>query len=231
MKRRRMTGFTLLELLLVISLIALLAVLTWPNLDTASRSEHLDESARRMKALIAMCRAEAMSEALRYRITFRLDGSIKVRRQFDPIRAPHVFVPVERDWAQRAVLLEEVWVESVALLPDGPAPILVDDELKEFDDMEEDFEPLPIADFERPIDLHVEPDGTSGSLLWVLRHARGRGIEMTLDGRLGRVKQVPVEALEEQRVTRPDEIDLAAEAEEERAQWEEFGWERERVKR
>jgi prepilin-type N-terminal cleavage/methylation domain-containing protein len=94
-----MTGFTLLELLLVISLIALLAVLTWPNLDTASRSEHLDESGAADEALIAMCRAEAMSEALRYRITFRLDGSIKVRRQFDPIRAPHVFVPVERDWA------------------------------------------------------------------------------------------------------------------------------------
>ncbi len=97
--------------------------------------------------------------------------------------------------------------------------------------MEEDFEPLPIADFERPIDLHVEPDGTSGSLLWVLRHARGRGIEMTLDGTAGACEAGAGRGARGAARYAADEIDLAAEAEEERAQWEEFGWERERVKR
>ena len=183
--RRR--AVTLIELLLVISLITLLALFTWPNFDNASRRERLDESARRLKSLIAMCRAEAMNEAVRYRVTFRLDGSVKVRRQYDPIKAPHVYIPVGKSWARMAFLLEDVWVESVALLPDGPPPILVDDELEEFDDMEEDLEPILIEEFETPIEIDFAVDGTSDSLLWILRDSAGRGKEMTLDGRLGRV--------------------------------------------
>lgn len=215
---------TLIELLLVITLLMLLAAIAWPNFTAMGRAERLEESARRIKSLIAMCRAEAMNTGRRHRITIRLDGSLKLRRQLDPITAPHVYVPVQKPWARLAFLLEDVWVESVSLLPDGPPPIRVEDELMEFEDMEEDFEPVLIEDFENPIDIDFAPDGTSDSLRWTLRDALGRGIEMTLDGRVGRVSQTWVAAVPPEEVQRPPEIDLEAEAEAEQELWDEFGW-------
>ncbi|MFH1747571.1 MAG: hypothetical protein ABIG44_11060 [Planctomycetota bacterium] len=210
---------TLLELLLVISLLGLLAVFLWPDFGTATRHELLDESARRMKTLIAMCRAEAMNQSIRYQISFRADGSLKVRRQYDPIEAPHIFVPVRSDWARRAILLEDVWVESVVPLPDGPAPILIEDELIEVEEMEED--PIPIEEFEEPVVILFETDGTSDSLRWTLRDANGRGVEMMLDGRLGRVTIDLV--VREDDAERPPEIE-----EDEIEPWDDPDWEPER---
>lgn len=211
---------TLLELLLVISLLGLLAAFLWPDFGTATRNELLDESARRMKTLIAMCRAEAMNESIRYQISLRADGSLEVRRQYDPIEAPHVFVPVRKDWARQAILLEDVWVESVVPLPDGPAPVLLEDELVEVEEMEE--QPIPIEEFEEPVVLLFEPDGTSDSLRWTLRDGLGRGVEMMLDGRLGRVTVERVARIPEEQVERPPEI------EEEELPWDDPDWEPER---
>lgn len=222
--RGKQRALTLIEVLLVISLLGLLAAFAWPSFGSAARTEQLDESARRIKSLIAMCRAQAMNDALRYRITIRLDGSIKLRRQFDPIEGPHVFVPVRANWNRLAFLLQEVWVESVALLPDGPPPILIDDEIEQFEDMEDDFEPLPIEDYDQPIHILFEPDGTSDSLLWVLRDEMGHGFQMTLDGRIGRITVELVDPIPEDTVARPPEIDLEEELDEEREAWDEVGW-------
>ena len=212
-------GFTLVEVLLVISLLGMLAVLMWPEFSTASRSEQLDESVRRMKSLVTMCRAEAMNGARLYRIEIRADGSLRVRRQADPILAPQIYESVRADWAQRAILLADVWVESVVLLPEGPPPVLVDDELVEYQDREYDYdvelEPVLVEEFEESVTIEFRPDGTSDSLRWVLRDVRGRGVEMTLDGRLGRVAIMAVDSLETGSVERPPAI----EEEEEEEEW------------
>ncbi|MBU0641321.1 MAG: prepilin-type N-terminal cleavage/methylation domain-containing protein [Planctomycetes bacterium] len=210
MRASQRPAFTLLELLLVIVLVGVLAAFAWPNLGTAARAEELEESARRIKALTAMCRAQAMNESRRYRITIRLDGTLKTTRQHDPLTAPHEYIRVRAGWARIKPILDEVWVEAVLPLPEGPPPILLEkdetvvvgDEILEFDDM--DLEPLLLEDFDEPIEIDFELDGSCSSLRWILRDTFGRGLQMTLDGRLGRTDVAPVESLPRDQVQRPE---------------------------
>ncbi len=199
-------GFTLLEALLVIALLSVLAAVVWPDFAAARRSEQLGESAGRIKALLAMSRAQAMNEARTYRVRIRTDGTLNVRVQRDALLAPHTYIKVRDTWATLEFLLPDVWVAALQPLPEGPPPILIEDDEIEFpDELEED--PDPISDFDAPFDIFFAPDGTSGSARWVLRDADGRGLMMTLDGRLGRVTIEPVDPLEKGEIERPEKLD------------------------
>ena len=199
MQRETRNAFTLLEVLLVITLLVMLAGFSWPLLGGVREAEELHESAQRLKTLIQMCRARAMNESRRYRITFRTDGTLKVRRQRDPLYAPQEYYRFREQWATTPAVLERAWIESLLPLPDGPPPIDVEDELVEFEDFDEEL--VPVTELDQPFELYFEPDGTCGSACWVLRDEDGRGLEMTLDGRLGRVE---VELLQRQE---PDTLD------------------------
>ena len=185
MRRSVANGFTLLEVLMVIALLAVLLAFAWPDFAAASAGEQLKESAQRMRALIAMCRAEAMNETVCYRIKIRLDGGVRVHRQADALKAPQLYITPRAGWAHQDMLLDDVWVEAVQDLPEGPPPIQIIDEQLEFPEMA--IEPQRIEEFERPCEINFEPNGNCNSLRWVLRDARGQGLLMTLDGRLGRV--------------------------------------------
>lgn len=216
-------AFTMLEVLIVVMLVGIVAAIALPDFLQGRRAEELDESARRVNTLAQMCRAQAMNGSRRYRLTIRRDGSLRVTRQRDPIFAPHEYYRFREPWANMAFLLEHVWIESVLPLPEGPPPILIEDELVDFDDYD-DQEPIPVTDFESDLELTFEPDGTSNSVLWVLRDEDGRGLEMTLDGRLGRIRTQPVERLEPDSVERPAPLqdeDEELEFEEEQPELEE----------
>lgn len=204
MRRYLERGFTLLELLLAITLLGILVAFAWPSFSSVQRSEHLGESARRMSAMVAMCRAEAMNEGCRYRVKIRLDGSVRVQRQLDPIIAPHRYVTVRAGWMQTHPLLDDVWVERVQILPEGPPPILIVDDLLEFPEME--IDPLPIEELDEALSIDFEPDGSCNSLRWVLRDERGRGLLMTLDGRLGRVTIEEWESVQPEDLVRPEPL-------------------------
>jgi len=201
---RPQRAFTLLEVLLAILLVVLIAGLSWPDFTGTARSEELPESARRMKALVAMCRAEAMNEARRYRVYFVQDGSVQLRVQRDPVTAPHEYVEVQRTWAREPFLLETVRVEALQLLPDGPAPVLVDDDVMEFTQL--DGSPQPVQGLERPAVLDFEPNGASGSIRWVLRAETGHGKLLTLDGRLGRIQVEDIETVKAADRARPPKL-------------------------
>jgi prepilin-type N-terminal cleavage/methylation domain-containing protein len=197
-------AFTLLELLIVVALLGLLAAIAWPNFVVEERSAQLDESVRRMKALVSMCRAQAMNQSCRFRVEFRQDGSVRALRQRDALEAPDEYVAAGAAWADGRPLLEEVWVESVAALPDGPAPLLVEDDDIEF--AEQDIELIDVIELDQPIALDFEPHGSCGSLRWVLRDSLGRGLQMTLDGRLGRVQIAEAERIDNPQ--RPTKLDV-----------------------
>ncbi len=213
MHRARRSGFTLFELLIVIVLIGVLAAFLWPDFGLLLRSEQLGESVVRTKALVAMCRAQAMNESKRYRITLLPDGRMLLTRQRDPLLAPDEYVLVDDGWARIDWLLDDVWVEAVLPLPDGPPPLLIDDDVIEFAEFEEFPEPL-----EEPFEIDFEPDGSTTSVRWILRTLDGRGRELTLDGRLGRLAAIDAERIDADGLEKPEpvETDLEAELEVER---------------
>lgn len=195
---RRVPAFTLLEVLLVVVLLALLAAIVWPDFGALGASDRIDESAQRQKALIAMCRAQAMNETRCYRITLKPDGSLELSRQKDPLTAPETYVLVGDGWAEVEWLLPDVWVDAVLPLPYGPPPLNVQDEKFQLSDEE-----LKPARLEQAFHLDFESDGSSTSALWVLRDKRGQGRQVLLDGRLGRVEVSQLDPLPEDEVSRP----------------------------
>ncbi len=196
-------AFTLLEVLLVITILGVVAAFALPDFQFTSHARRLAESAERLQTLIVMCRAEAMNETVRHRIRIRPDGTLRVLRQADPLKAPHLYIRPRVDWAQTPVLLDDVWVEAIQLLPEGPPPLLIINEKLEFPDAV--IEPVPLEEAGGPLDLDFEPDGTvSNSLRCVLRDTRGVGLLLTLDGRLGRVTIEDWKMLLPEDVRRPD---------------------------
>lgn len=213
MRHHAKPGFTLLEVILVIALLGAIIAIAWPEFAPAAEARRLMESGERLRALCAMCRAEAMNTTAPHRILLVEDGSIRVRRQADPVKAPHLSIEPRDAWARGEVLLEGVWVSAVQILPEGPPPIRIVDEELEFP--ETVVELIPIEEFEWPVEISFEPDGTSNSLRWVLRDVQGRALMLTLDGRLGRVTMEEWEALSPDEVVRPEPVDEEAYAEDE----------------
>lgn len=197
-------GFTLVEVLLVIVLVGVLAGVILSNLSGTASAENLRESAVRMEALVSMCRAQAMNESRMYRMQIRQDGTVQVRAQRDAILAPNEFVEVTEQWARLDFTLDTVWVDRVQRMPDGPAPVLIDDDVIEFTNL--DTQPESVTEFDEPIQLDFSPDGSASSLRWILRDANGRGVQMTFDGRLGRIASEPAETLLPGDLQRPEKL-------------------------
>lgn len=190
---------------MVVAIIGVLAALLWPDFARFRESRQLGESADRLRNLIGLVRAHAMNEARSYRLLIRADGTLRLERQLDPVLAPETFVRVRSPWARIAVLQPDVWVESLTPLPEGPAPIDIVDDQIEFPEL--DGEIIPVEELEAPHVIEFRPDGTSDSLRWTLRAADGRGLVMTLDGRLGRVRVEPAERVDPQELHRPERIE------------------------
>lgn len=197
-------AFTLLEILIVIALLGVLAYIVLSNFDGSVSAEKLRESATRMEALVAMCRAQAMNEARTYRMQIRQDGTVRVLVQRDPITAPNEFTEVPAQWARLDFTMDTVWVDRVQQMPDGPAPVLIDDDVIEFTNL--DTSPRPITEFEKPVQLDFAPDGSAPSLRWILRDVSGHGIQLTFDGRLGRIERADVETLLPDDVQQPAKL-------------------------
>lgn len=199
---RRRSGFTLVEILLVVVILAVIAAMFIPNYFEFEQSRRLPESADRLSMLVALCRAEAMNSGRRHRMRFDLDGQVLIGRQVDPVTAPHQYESPSDGWDESPYLLQDVWVEAVQPLPDGPAPILVDNDEIELTELE--GEPVSLAEMDQPVDLYFEPDGSSGSIRWVMRALDGRAVGLMLDGRLGRVTQEERDSVPAEDVVRPE---------------------------
>lgn len=123
-------GFTLLEVLLALSLFVLLTAMAWPLMQSQIVAAELPESASRIRSLLYMTRSSAMLEHRRHRIRFMPEVQQPVIEvEPDPIVEPGLWVQVDYDWAEEPALLADIDVHRV--LPGRPAymrPVSVNEE-------------------------------------------------------------------------------------------------------
>lgn len=179
-RRHERRAFTLLEVSLVIGLMVLLTAIVVPNFIRQIQGEELSRSARQLRSLLTLVRANASFDGKRYRVRFPqedtdLTGLLDdrqpiIEREDDPIYEPEMFNPVKASWTIGQTLLGKVWCAEVRLgrptiteIKDRRerAAERISDELRK---RYEDFEPQRLP-------LHIDPDGTSEWAVFVLTSA------------------------------------------------------------
>jgi prepilin-type N-terminal cleavage/methylation domain-containing protein len=119
---RAVRGFSLLEVVIVTSLLAFLAWLVVPNITAQVNVQKLPRSAEQLRGLLRFTRAQAQLDGLRYRVRFRMPDELANPEVFDrwypfqpvveierePLLEPGVFKIVTNSWAMTPVLYEPV---------------------------------------------------------------------------------------------------------------------------
>ena len=171
-------GFTLIEIVLVVGMLAMLAAITMPDLYRRIQKERLPTSAENMRSLLTMVRSHAQFDGRRYRIRFPYeegeddeealydDRQPIIEREDDPFLAPGEFIVVRAAWAFGARFSGGVWCAEVRL--GRPTVEMIEERRSRIEDAIteafQDFEP------ERP-PLIIETDGTSEWATFVLTDA------------------------------------------------------------
>lgn len=84
MKKLRSSGFTLLELMIVIAIIAILAALALPSFTTTLDKQRITGAAEAMLADLRWARAEAIKRNRKIRVTFTIGSPWSYRIHADP---------------------------------------------------------------------------------------------------------------------------------------------------
>ena len=172
-------AFTLLEVSLVVGILLILTALAVPNFIRQIRGEELPRSARQLRSLVTLVRANAAFDGKRYRIRFPEEDELDplggdrqplIEREDDPIHEPEEFNLVTAPWAVGRTLLGRVWCAEV-----WPGRLTIEDVRERrtrvaeeiAQKLEEEFEDI---NPERP-PLLIEPDGTSEWATFVLTEA------------------------------------------------------------
>jgi prepilin-type N-terminal cleavage/methylation domain-containing protein len=91
---RREAGFTLIEILLALTILGLLLSVAAINFGAFRNNQALEEGASRLETALRMARAEAANQGRRIRIAFsEEDGRVQVLWEPEPLAEPGVFVP------------------------------------------------------------------------------------------------------------------------------------------
>lgn len=113
-RRNRAPAFTLVEVLITLSLLVLLASIAWPAMQSQITASQLPESAERVRSALAMARCEAVMEHRRFRIRFaKGDQQPKIEYESDPINKPGVYEASTADWVHESLLLADVQVHDI----------------------------------------------------------------------------------------------------------------------
>jgi hypothetical protein len=180
----------LIEVLLVLSLLALLTGWVTPVLFGHLKSRKLTESASQLRSLLVITRAHAMSTGKRFRIWWDEEEQQPiVEYEPDPIDGPDEFVAYEAEWAADEILLGGVHCQEVRLGRPIYLEIIDEDREQGMFDSDDEFE----QDELRP-EVVFDPAGQVEWATFVLADAElGEMLEDTertlvvLDGRTGDV--------------------------------------------
>ncbi len=169
MRRRNLLhhGYTLIEIVLVVTLMLIVVTLAMPNLIRDIEGRRLPESARQIRAMLTLVRANAMYDGKRYRIRFPLEDEqdsegdslqLLIEREDEPFKEPGVFNLVEESWAQGETLLRDVRCVQVRL---GRPTIENLEDRFVADEVDERFQML-MDEFDEDLPpIVIETDGTS----------------------------------------------------------------------
>lgn len=107
-------AFTLLEVLIVLSLLVLLAAMAWPLMQSQITASELPESASHIRDALYMTRSSAMLEHRRHRIRFApREQHPFVEIEIDPISRPGEWISVAYPWTREPFLLADVQVTAI----------------------------------------------------------------------------------------------------------------------
>ena len=141
----RANGFTILEILIVLTLLVILVGFAWPMMERQITAAQLPESADRIRDTLFMARAEAVLEHRRVRVRFAPDEQHPIiEYEPDSILRPGQWEPLTSAWAREPMLLADIQVHEV--LPGRPVylePLSFDSDPDE--EQEESLEELEDA--------------------------------------------------------------------------------------
>ncbi len=177
-RQPRRRAYTLLELVLVVGLLAVIAAMAIPSFVGQLEREKLPGSARQLRSLLSLVRANAQFDGKRYRLRFPdegetdLTGDVRqpiIEREDDPVHEPEVYSLVRSPWVQGETLLGHVWCAEVR----GGRPTIEDikDRQRRVSEISDELTRQEgNLDPERP-PLYIEPDGSSEWVTFVLTEA------------------------------------------------------------
>lgn len=179
--RRTKSAYTLVEVLLVVVLLAAISAMALPNFLRDLEREQLPGSARRLRSLIALTRANAAFDGKRYRIRFPTKDDEDpllgrrqpmVEREDDPINEPDVFNQVTAPWAIQKTFLRDI--RCIEVRPGRPTIAALQELRKLREDIKRSLEQQNKRDQQfDPMfpPLYIEPDGSSDWATFVLTDA------------------------------------------------------------
>jgi len=85
-------GFTLIELVLVLTLVAFLAMMSWITFAGRQDDTDFEEGVNRFESSLRLARAESASLGLRLRFSFDANGAAQILYEPKPLEAPGEFV-------------------------------------------------------------------------------------------------------------------------------------------
>ncbi len=174
-------AFTLVEIVMVVALVLVIVSFAVPSMMSDIEKRRLPESARRMRSLITLTRANAMYDGKRYRIRFAAEDELDsdggdrqpiIEREDEPFLDPGFYNRVTEPWARGDTFLRDVWCAGVRLgrptldrimeerFVDDLSEELVDEVDEQLSEYEEAYPPL-----------YIEPDGTTEWVTFVVTNA------------------------------------------------------------
>lgn len=172
-------AYTLVEVMLVVGILVAISAYVLPNFMDQIRADALPRSARNLRSLITLVRAQAALDGKRYQIRFPNEDELdalggdqqpRIEREDDPFEEPEVFNLVTAPWAIQTSLLGDVWCAEIRLGRPTIAEIIerrkrsADRIEEELGEAFEEYEPQRLP-------LMVQLDGTSEWSVFVLTEA------------------------------------------------------------
>lgn len=174
--RRPLRGFTLLEMMIVLAVLAVLTAIAWPAVRGLLAKSELQNAAKQVRNALVRARLEAMETGTIRRFRYQPGGG-----QFDVAILARLDAPQESPLEQTSETTSGEKIVLEDALPDGVAFAGLD----EFDELLALLSPEDAADSDWSEPVLFYPNGrTSNAKIRIAGH-RGQTIEVALRGMTG----------------------------------------------